>query len=496
MYSNSLYKILMTILAFTFYVNAQNFEKTIKVHFPKEGESRYIYVPFEVPQNTESLSFSYEYDKKGGANRFDFGVFETGFSGQNDDKTGLRGWSGGIRDSAFIAQDKATNGYRAGIIPAGKWHFIVGLAQIAPEGVELTLKVKFNQIDEKPLKAFEAETNKKFSHDKAEKQKPIKTKGLTWFSGDLHAHSFHGDGSWSVKAILDSAQSNGLDFVALTEHNIYTHHKEIDAAAKNYPNMLIIKGEEVTTYGAHVNVWGLPAGKWVDFRVMPNLEASARQIAKDAHQFGALVSINHPTMKCGGCTWTFDKDWSSLDSVEIWNATWDADDDDTIKIWDGFLQQGRIITAVGSSDSHQPPYEQSPYPTNLRLGEPSVFIGSKKLSQTDLFEGIKNGRVWVAENPRYSVEFTADKTKTIGDKIKIQKNQKVNLNVTLKRFPSDAKVFLISDGKIIKESEISNTDYSDNLILTVSKDTYARLEIRNKAGKMLAFTNPIYFRLK
>jgi hypothetical protein len=486
----------VSIFLLTFNLKAQTFEKTVYLETPKSGESLYKYIPFEVPLNVESLSFSFEYDKKGGTNRLEFGVFDSRFSGRNEDKNGFRGWSGSVRDAAFIAFDKATHGYAAGKIPAGKWFFIIGLAKIAPTGVELKLKVRFNEIDEKPRRQFEEENAKKFTHDKFEREKPETVNGFTWFRGDLHAHTFHGDGSWSVKAILDSAESNGLDFVALTEHNTFTHHLEIEAERKNYPNLLIIRGEEVTTYGGHIGIWGLPFEKWVDFRVLPNLETSGKQIADEAHRFGALASINHPTMNCGGCGWTFGAGWQNADSVEIWNAMWDADDEKALEIWDSFLRQGRTITAVGSSDSHQPPYEPSTYPTNLRIGEPCVFVGAKSLTQKDLFEAIRNGRVFVAENPRYSIKFTANRTNSVGDQIRILKNRKINLNFSLEGFALGSKVLLIVGGKVIKESLISSGIFSDKFRFEPVETTYARLEIRNQSGKMLAFTNPIYFRAR
>ena len=491
MYSKNLITVILLLFAFS--ANAQTFEKHIKLQMPENGESRYTYVPFEVPENMESLSFEFEYDKKNGANKLEFGIFENGFTGKDNDKNGFRGWSGSVRDSAFISQNKATHGYLAGKIEPGKWYFIIGLAKIAPEGVDLTLKVKFNEIDEKPLKQFEAETTKKFSFNKSEKQNPLKINGLNWFRGDLHAHSFHGDGSWSVKAILESAKSNDLDFVALTEHNTYTHHKEIDAEAANYPNLLILRGEEVTTYSGHINVWGLPSGKWVDFRVLPNLESSAKQIAGEAHALGALASINHPTMKCDGCNWNYDNNWGNLDSVEIWNATWDADDEEALKIWDEFLQKGRYITAIGSTDSHYPPYEPSTYPINLTIGNPTVFIGAKTLNQKDLFEGIKKGRVFVTEKPQYTIKFIANKKYTIGDKIEFLKKRKINLQVSLSGFPSRLKMSLISDEGVFKELEISSGEFVKNFTFLPTNSSYVRLEIRDKEGKMLGFTNPIYF---
>lgn len=485
--------IIASLFLFAFFANAQTIEQSVKLQPPKQGESLFRYVPFEVPQNTKSISINFDFDKKGGANGLNFGLFETGFTGKDSDKNGLRGYSGYVRDSIFIAEDKATNGYRAGKIMAGKWFVLVGLSKIAPEGVELKLKITFNQIDEKALKQFEAEKSKTFTHERFEKPKPTKTNSLIWFRGDLHAHGVHGDGSWTVKGILDSAESNGLDFVAITEHNTYTHHYEINAEKKNYPNMLIIRGEEVTTYGAHINVWGLPTEKWVDFRVLPNLQASGKQIAMSARRFGGLASINHPTMGCGGCTWTYGDDWSIMDSVEIWNATWDADDEKALKIWDNYLQKGKMITAVGSSDSHQPPYEASPYPTNLQIGNPSVFIAAKSLNEKSLFAGIKAGRVFIAENPRYSIKFTANQNKTIGDKVILKKDQKIDLKLSLEGFPSNAKVFWISDGKTIKESKPNS---NENYAFSPDKNNYFRIEIRNKDGKMLAMTNPIYFRVK
>jgi hypothetical protein len=128
------------LLTFAINVNAQIIEQSVKIQPPKAGESFFRYVPFEVPQNTKSLSIAFDFDKKGGANGLNFGLFETGFSGKDSDKNGLRGYSGYVRDSIFIAEDKATHGYRAGKIPAGKWFVIVGLTKVAPEGVELKLK--------------------------------------------------------------------------------------------------------------------------------------------------------------------------------------------------------------------------------------------------------------------------------------------------------------------------------------------------------------------
>jgi len=472
-----------------------DFEKTTKFQKPEEGEIRYKYIPFEVPENTESLSLAYEYDKRDGKNRIEFGVFDTSFSGENTDKTGLRGWSGSVRDLVFIAKDSATHGYTSGKIDAGKWHIIFGLASVAEEGVDVKLKIKFNQIDEKAKRQFEEENAREFEFKRQEKFERVKTDSLTWYAGDLHAHTFHGDGRWSVKGILESATSNNLDFVALTEHNTFSHHAEIEEVSKDYPNLLVLKGQEITTYGGHINAWGLPSSEWIDFRMLPNEEESAKRIAAEAKKLRAIVSINHPTMDCGGCTWTYG-DWENMSAVEIWNATWDEQDEAALKLWDENLRKGTRITAIGSSDSHQRPEEPSDYPTNLAIGEPSVFIGAKEKTKDGILDGVKNGKVFVADNSRRRMMLTADGKATIGDTIEVKSGKTIKFDYTLEGFPNGSKLWLYANGQVTKEVLINDGKYTGVYNFFAHKDGYVRLEVRDASGKkMLGFSNPIYFRV-
>jgi hypothetical protein len=475
---------------------AQTVTKTISIKSAREGESRYIYVPFEVPKNTESISFSFEYDKRNGGNNLEFGLFDSRFSGKTGDKNGFRGWSGSVRESIFVARDSATNGYTAGAIQPGTWYVIVGLARLESSGVELRLEMKLNSIDTKPLADLKNETAKSFRSRKLEKLAPIRANGLTWFRGDLHSHSFHSDGRWTIKAMFESAGSNNLDFLAITDHNTISNRREIEDQIRNYENFLLIRGEEVTTYGGHINVWGLASGDWVDFRVLPGFRSSASQILDESHKLGALASVNHPTMSCSGCGWSYGDGWEDFDSVEIWNAKWDEGDESALKIWDRLLQQGKTLTALGSSDSHLPPYEPSTYPTNLDMGEPTLFVGAKKLALRDILDAIKLGRVFVAENSREFVDFTAGNTTAMGDKIAIVRNQRLKFRAVLKGFPARSICRIISGGNVLKEWVISSDNSAFTYTTAPKLDGYVRIEIRAQSGRMLAFTNPIYYRIK
>ncbi len=195
-----MFKLIALIVLFcaSLSIRAQTFEKTVSISALKEGASRYFYVPFEVPAKTKSLTLSYRYDRKDGANVVDLGVFDARFEDTQTNIKGFRGWSGGRRNTIFIAENSATNGYIAGEIAKGTWRVILGLYKIAPEGVEVTVKVKFNETDQASENELKSEKSKKFDFAKNTQIAPKTANGYVWFRGDLHLHTFHSDGNWTV----------------------------------------------------------------------------------------------------------------------------------------------------------------------------------------------------------------------------------------------------------------------------------------------------------
>ncbi|MEP6924355.1 MAG: CehA/McbA family metallohydrolase [Pyrinomonadaceae bacterium] len=491
----SLILLLIPLLA-----SAQTFEKKINIPPLKESDNRYFYVPFKFPAGAKSLSVSYEYDKKNGANVLDLGVFDSCVSKSKSDACGFRGWSGGRRNVIFISETTATNGYVAGKLPVGEWRVILGLYKIASEGVEVMVKVKINEIDAQAAQQFADEKAKIFDFPKSPRSLPLQADGLTWFRGDLHMHTFHSDGSWNIKGILDYAAANNLDFVGITDHNTFSHHAELDALAPAYKNLLVMRGEEVTTYGGHFNVWGLPSGKWIDFRVMPKDSAHLQSIVDDVNKLGLAFSINHPTALCGGCDWSYgDEMWRSFSSVEIWNGSWDFQDEAALKKWDDMLRSGKRVRAIGSSDSHSPPAETNAYATNLAIGTPTNFVGAKQLTQKDILTAIKSGRVWIAENPTYNLNFSvrSDSLRaTIGDVLSVSAGKTAKFEFSGDNFPVGATVTLVSRDGVAQKLILDKANFVANFMAKPSGNNYFRLEVRNSTGKMLAFTNPIYLQTK
>ena len=63
--------------------------------------------------------------------------------------------------------------------------------------------------------------------------------GPRWWAGDLHTHTVHSDGVLTVAELARLARGNGLDFIAVTDHNTVSHHPELAAASRRYGITLI-----------------------------------------------------------------------------------------------------------------------------------------------------------------------------------------------------------------------------------------------------------------
>ena len=66
---------------------------------------------------------------------------------------------------------------------------------------------------------------------------------------DLHIHSTYSDGSYSVKEILQEAESKKLEYIAITDHDCINAYKELENMdIKDYYKGNIIVGCEFKCY--------------------------------------------------------------------------------------------------------------------------------------------------------------------------------------------------------------------------------------------------------
>ena len=324
--------------------------------------SPWHYVEVEVPPGTRTLEVRLRYDRQAG-------VLDLGCLGP----AGFRGWSGGARDRFVIGAAEATPGYLPGELEPGLWRVIIGLYQVPLDGLDWEIVAQTagqgglgpEPAADPPPPAIERPV-----------PRPLPASpGRRWWAGDLHTHTVHSDGVLTVAELARLARGNGLDFIAVTDHNTVSHHPELAAAAGRY-GITLIPGQEVTTSHGHANALG-DIG-WVDFREPPMAWLAATR------DRGGLLSVNHPI--AGPVSWMHAMP-ERPPLVEVWHWSWlDLSWTTPLSWWRAW---DPAAIPVGGSDWHRPGSDAPP-------GTPVTWVESESDDPGDLLAAIGAGRVAIS----------------------------------------------------------------------------------------------------
>ena len=452
------------------------------------AEDEHPLMPFEVPAGIGRLHVRYEFDhpvssadvghKEG--NIVCIGIFDPRGSGFLQG-TGFRGWSGDARPEFAISPDEATPGYLAGPIQPGTWHVVLGLQQLHPEGCRVRVTVTL----------FPGQSTGEFAPPPTPR---VLRSGPAWYCGDLHCHTYHSDGTAPLSDLVAAARAQGLDFLAVTEHNTISHLPEL--AEYMGPDLLLIPGEEITTFHGHANTWGIRG--WQEFRCWTTEQMRAvREAVRDA---GALFSINHP--KHEGPEWEYASDLDA-DCVEAWqgpNWFWNFQ---SLAYWDGLLRAGKRVVAVGGSDKHQGPFDGTL--SNYEVGTPTTWVWATELSERAILDGIRAGHVFIALDPRRPrLEMTAEaagQTAMMGDELCLPAGSEVAFRCRV-RGAAGNLLRVVTDGEV-REMPVDADDFVHEWVfLATGGRSYVRAEVieppevpldeEPAALMLLALGNPIY----
>ena len=427
----------------------------------------YLELPFVVPSGVRALRIHVRYDDPGDADRvdgrtvLDLGLLGPASPAHPDAGRGhtFRGWSGSERSQLLVGENTATPGYRPGAIDSGDWAILLGLYRVATGGstVEVTIE---------PL-LVEPATDEYVTRLPRMDRLPIPPSTLAtggrWIAADLHAHSLHSDGQETIHDLDRRRRQAGIEVQFLTDHNTDAHHPEVGETPG------ILPGEEITTYGGHLNALG--ARGWIDFRVRDAL-GMASMIGR-IHAAGGLASINHPLDR--DCGWTFGDDLL-VDAVEVWNGPWSTDDDAAIAWWEGLLATGRRVVAVGGSDTHGPAGTEHP------AGTPTTWVEADGTDLATVVAAIRAGRVALTRDPSIPPPMLAVEDSGHGPSIRWRIRQLAT-----------ASARLIVDGAVAEAWAVDGPDAAGSWPLRVAgrHPDHVRLEIRAEDGALLAMTNPV-----
>jgi hypothetical protein len=460
--------------------------------------SDYLYVPFELSEPASRLRVQYRYSaairasQHGGGNVIDIGLFDprgADFPGG----AGFRGWSGSDRREFTITPTAATPGYLPGPLPGGRYQVILGLYQIWNHGADYEVEI------EADLGAPEVPPPAPTPAAQPARNPPAVDRSMSWLRGDLQCHSEHSDGADTLAQLTARARALKLDFLAVTDHNTVSHHPHLPALADD--DLLLIPGQEVTTYYGHMNIWG--ANRWCDFRCRSKEEIAA--VIDLAHASGGLCSINHP--KTNGPPWEYAFNLP-VDAMEVWQGPWPARNEESLAFWHNLLGSGRQVPAVGSSDYHRPPVQATDFP---RLGQPTTWVKAAGRSVPAVLDAIRAGRAFISavpEGPRLDLcAVAANARAEMGGELSLAPGTAAEVEAEIEG-GGGWTLRLIADGEVAHEASITTDQATVRATVTanvyvcaelvgdvprewVPDDIAADLDLREWRW---ALTNPIYMR--
>lgn len=231
---------------------------------------------------------------------------------------------------------------------------------------------------------------------------------MSYLPCELHCHTIHSDGDFTVTGLQHAADDDHLAVIALTDHNTMSGYDETDSWI-----IPVIRGIEWTTYFGHMLVLG--ASDFVDWRdaVPDNIDEKIRQVK----QTGALVGVAHPfqvgSPLCTGGRWQFNvRDWSQVDYIEIWHesiSSGKAENDKALAFWTQLLDKGHKLACTYGRDWHRP---------TIKGHYCCTYLDLESVSAEAALNAIKLGRTVVSTGVKFFFHFEKDgESYSIGDTV-------------------------------------------------------------------------------
>lgn len=228
-----------------------------------------------------------------------------------------------------------------------------------------------------------------------------------WFACELHCHTVHSDGDFTVQGLLQAARARKLDGICLTDHNTTAGWAE--AQASKAP--VVLPGIEWTTYFGHMPV--LDCTGYVDWRdAQPNaIDEKLRQVQEN----GGICGVAHPfqlgTPICTGGYWDYAvQDWSLVQYIEIWSEGapfLNPANRRAMALWESLLDRGFHLAPTFGRDWHRT--AGNVYPAACTY----LLCAQAPLTARQMKTAIQQGKTVVSAGPLLDWETEAGDT--IGD---------------------------------------------------------------------------------
>ncbi len=307
--------------------------------------------------------------------------------------------------------------------------------------------------------------------------------------GNMHMHTPYSDGTKLHAEIAEEAIKAGLDFIIVTDHNIW-----VDGVEGYYQNdigrVLLLVGEEVhdvrrSPQANHFLAYGAE-------RELSRFGHDPQRLIDETREAGGCGFLAHPfdpaapKFNEGSLGWQ-DWDVNGYTGIEIWNFMSNfkghisslsktiraalnperyiiGPEVETLAKWDDLLALGQRVTAVGNSDAHGLRYGVGPisrivFPyeflfkaVNTHLLIANELNGDVLHDKSLILRAIGKGNSWIgydmpAATRGFRFSGQAQTKGIMGDDIELEAGATLQI-----RTPDKCNIRLIYKGKVIAEA--------------------------------------------
>lgn len=309
------------------------------------------------------------------------------------------------------------------------------------------------------------------------------------YAGNIHMHTRYSDGTGSHRDIVEAAGRAGLDFVIVTDHNIWISGIEGYYQTKTGRRVMLLIGEEVHDMRRdpqcnHCLVLGAE-------QEMAPYTPNPQELLDQVNRAGGYAFLAHPhdpaapLVKEPDYAW-YDWDIHGYTGLELWNYMSDvkglvtsywqayqtlrhperyvtAPSPRTLAKWDELLGKGQKVSVVGGSDGHALDYHFGPlkfvvYPyedmfraVNTHILLPEPLTGDFQADKPRVLQAIGRGNSWVGydlPHPTQGFRFSGQsRTKGVmGQEVKMDAGATLQV-IT----PTKAEIRIMHNGKVAAE---------------------------------------------
>ncbi len=309
---------------------------------------------------------------------------------------------------------------------------------------------------------------------------------MKWYPCELHCHTLHSDGGFTVSELLSAARERELKGICLTDHNTVSGWAE--AENSTYP--VVLRGIEYTTYHGHMLCLG--TDKFADWRHFENIDEPIEFLRRN----GGTVGIAHPfqlgTPICTGGRWDYRiSKWQNVNYMEIFSEGapyLNAPNKRARALWHRLLSEGYRITPTMGRDWHRKR-------ANTFISACTYLLCGDELSANEMKTAIEKGRTVVSAGPLFY--FETENGETVGDTVEAG-NRVLYFTADFSRHERVDGERKIVPEKIVIVSPDGEAEYSftSEISLTLKSNSWYSAElwgsIDEEKEMLLALTAPIY----